>query len=178
MRCCGDSQPPSAFALSWPCVTVHGGGRLRRRLEHIAGGGEPQASLSSVLCFGLRGGYVLRLCTRAPGKPAEVLHDTGRKRGGRRSDGLARLLTEAGLLVPLTAFSSGGLGPYSLAAGLTRAYVAVAGGILSRAGRDGYGLICPQRLMGSGCTFAWAVSKTLPVLMKGLFMEKSCLLEF
>ena len=25
MRCCGDSQPPSAFALSWPCVTVHGG---------------------------------------------------------------------------------------------------------------------------------------------------------
>ena len=121
----------------------------------------------------------LQFHTRAPGKSAEVLHDTcGRAGAVRQSDGLARLLTEAGLLVPLTAFPSVRLELYSSAAGLARVYVAVAGGSLSRAGRDGYGLICPQRLMGSGCTFTWAVSKTLPVLMKGLFMEKSCLLEF
>ena len=76
------------------------------RLEHIARGGEPQASLSSVLCFGLRGGYVLRLCTREllVSRP-KFCTTHGRAGAVRQSDGLARLLTEAGLLVPLTAFS-------------------------------------------------------------------------
>ena len=41
---------------------------------------------------------------RAPGKSTEVLHDTGRVRVDRQSDGLAHLLTEADLLVPLTAY--------------------------------------------------------------------------
>ena len=58
------------------CNGSRGGGVCDVGWNTLRGGGEPQASLSSVLCFGLRGGYVLRLCTRAPGKPAEVLHDT------------------------------------------------------------------------------------------------------
>ena len=75
MRWCrGESQPPPPS----PCLGrveqfTRGGCVCDLGWNTLRGGGELQASLGSVLCFGLRGGYVLRLCTRASGSRPTVL---------------------------------------------------------------------------------------------------------
>ena len=88
MRWCrGESQPPPPS----PCLGrveqfTRGGCVCDLGWNTLRGGGELQASLGSVLCFGrapsfavlgslfrFAGGYVLRLCTRASGSRPTVL---------------------------------------------------------------------------------------------------------
>ena len=122
-----------AFTLSWSCGTIHAGGvRLRLRLEHIAGGGELQASLGSVLSFGLRGGMscdcVRELLVSRPTVLSNASRAEKRNRVGPSPN-------------------RGGLPGFSLGLGLDLTvcrpvyhgvYVAVAGGTLLGASRDGF----------------------------------------